>query len=143
MTAVAGDCRCSRMAVDRSRCIVTFYEPPSPPLEGLQARPQSVPSQGEVVYMDLVGPSSPSISQYQYIYILSLHPHGRILQVREDSATARTKTAQEVADAVLSAWIKGPGGGGPRDVPGGQRHGVHSHDRTGNVQYVRSPVWPL
>ena len=98
--------------------------PPPHLLKDCKHVPRVSHRQGEVVYMDLVGPSSPSISQYQFIYILSPHPHGRILQVREDSATARTKTAQEVAEAVLSAWIKGPGGGVPEMFQGDRGTGV-------------------
>ena len=77
--------------------------------------------------MDLVGPISPSISQYRYILTL-MDGFSRYVK----TVPLRTKTAQEVAEAVLSGWIKGPGGGGPRKVPGGQRHRVHGHDRTGD-----------
>ena len=61
--------------------------------------------QGEVVYMDLVGPISPSISKYRYILTL-MDGFSRYVK----TVPLRTKTAREVAEAVLSGWIKGPGG---------------------------------
>ena len=69
--------------------------------------------QGEVVYMDLVGPISPPISKYRYILTL-MDGFSRYVKM----VPLRTKTAREVAEAVLSGWIKGPGGGSPRGSRG-------------------------
>ena len=66
--------------------------------------------QNEVLYMDLIGPFPPTVSEYRYI-LTCMDGFSRYIMV----APLKGKSAKEVTAAMVNTWIKG-GGGIPRSV---------------------------
>ena len=61
--------------------------------------------QGEIVYIDLVGPISEKISSFKYLLAM-MDGISRFVMV----APLKSKSAKEVSSAVLNMWVKGAGG---------------------------------
>ena len=61
--------------------------------------------QGEIVYLDLVGPVSEKISSFKYLFMM-MDGFSRFVMV----APLKSKSAKEVSSAVLNTWVKGAGG---------------------------------
>jgi hypothetical protein len=61
--------------------------------------------QGEIVYLDLIGPVSEKISSFKYLLTM-MDGFSRFVMV----APLRSKSAKEVSSAVLNTWVKGAGG---------------------------------
>ena len=70
--------------------------------------------QGEIVYLDLVGPVSEKISIFKYL-ITMMDGFSRFVMV----ATLKSKSAKEVSLAVLNTWVK-EAGGIPKTVHAGK-----------------------
>ena len=61
--------------------------------------------QGEIVYLDLVGPVSEKISSFKYL-LKMMDGFSRFVMV----APLKSKSAKEVSSAVFNTWVKGAGG---------------------------------
>ena len=61
--------------------------------------------QGEIVYLDLIGPVYEKISSFKYLLTM-MDGFSRFVMV----APLRSKSAKEVSSAVLNMWVKGAGG---------------------------------
>ena len=61
--------------------------------------------QGEIVYLDLIGPVSEKISSFKYLLTMK-DGFSRFVMV----APLRSKSAKEVSSVVLNTWVKGDGG---------------------------------
>ena len=61
--------------------------------------------QGEIVYLDLVGPISEKISSFKYLLTM-MDGFSRFVMV----APLKSKSAKEVSSAVLNTWVKEAGG---------------------------------
>ena len=62
-------------------------------------------AQGEIVYVDLVGPISPKVSLAKYLLTM-MEGFSRFVMV----APLQKKSAKEVSSAILNTWVKGAGG---------------------------------